>query len=63
MESNKYRISIELGIAPICESLNQIPDVKTIWSREGHPKTRIARTLYLLHNMPNSYQKIDVMFA
>lgn len=38
MESNKYRISIEPGIAPICEALNQIPDVKTIWSCEGHPK-------------------------
>lgn len=28
---------IEPGIAPLCAALNRVPEVRTIWSCEGHP--------------------------
>jgi len=41
MTYNKYKIDqppIEKGILPVCEALNAIPGVSTIWSCEGHPE-------------------------
>lgn len=29
--------AIEPGILPVCEALNSLPDVVTLWSCEGHP--------------------------
>lgn len=33
---------IEKGIKPVCDVLNSIPGVKTLWSCEGHPERPAA---------------------
>lgn len=41
MQANKrrpYTGDIEEGIKPVCEVLNDIPGVSTLWSCEGHPE-------------------------
>ncbi len=35
-----YTAPIEPGVQPICDVLNQIPHVETLWSCHGHPERR-----------------------
>lgn len=30
--------TIERGIRPVCDALNAIPEVRTLWSCQGHPE-------------------------
>jgi hypothetical protein len=57
-----YLASIEPGVQPLCDALNALPGVSTLWSCEGHPD-RPSRP-YVIFSAPESiafslHQKLE----
>lgn len=62
-DNSSINTPIERGIKPLCDALNSLPGVCTIWSCEGHPSAEAAPYVVFVADQGTAFNVDSVITA
>lgn len=62
-DNRSINTPIELGVKPLCDALNSLPGVFTIWSCEGHPWVRADPYVVFVTDQATAFKVDEVITA